>query len=124
MATQAYRIYQAAFNRVPDQGGLGFWMNVPDQGATLNEVAAGFESSNEFVAMYGAHPTNAAMVTQFYQNGLYWAPDQGGLDYWVHILDSHADTAAGVLVDFSDSSENKAQWVGVMQQGMEYQAVA
>jgi hypothetical protein len=27
---QAYRVYQAAFNRTPDSGGLGFWINAMD----------------------------------------------------------------------------------------------
>ena len=30
-AGQAYRLYQAAFDRVPDQGGLGYWIDEMDQ---------------------------------------------------------------------------------------------
>ncbi|MDD5177285.1 MAG: hypothetical protein PHQ05_12775 [Sterolibacterium sp.] len=31
-AGQAYRIYQAAFNRAPDEGGLGYWITSMDNG--------------------------------------------------------------------------------------------
>ena len=32
-AGQAHRIYKAAFDRAPDLGGLGFWINTLDNGA-------------------------------------------------------------------------------------------
>jgi len=123
-AGMAYRIYQATFDRTPDKGGLSYWINVLDNGAALNDVAGGFMGSAEFTAMYGAHPTNTAMVTQFYQHALHRAPDQGGLDYWVNLLDTHAATAAAVLSGFSESAENKAQLIGVIQNGMEYTPIA
>jgi hypothetical protein len=50
VAGQAYRIYQAAFNRTPDLGGLGYWIEQMDKGATLEAVAGQFITSAEFVA--------------------------------------------------------------------------
>ncbi|MBC7456324.1 MAG: PD40 domain-containing protein [Massilia sp.] len=62
IAGQAYRIYQAAFNRVPDKGGVGFWISAMDRGQTLQSVAAGFVQSGEFKALYGAAPSSASVV--------------------------------------------------------------
>jgi hypothetical protein len=47
-AGQAYRLYQAAFNRTPDQGGLGFQMKALDDGLTLTQVAQNFINSLNF----------------------------------------------------------------------------
>ncbi|SFV09435.1 protein of unknown function [Pseudoduganella namucuonensis] len=118
---QAYRLYQAAFDRVPDKVGLGYWIAQLDQGASLREVSGAFVASDEFRALYGARPTNLAIVNEFYENVLNRAPDQAGLDYWVNILDTRQDTVAGVLSYFSESRENYAQLVGAMVNGVEYQ---
>ena len=56
---QAYRLYQAAFNRTPDQdGGLGYWISVMDSGAYFSSVAQSFVDSAEFRAIYGTKPSN------------------------------------------------------------------
>ena len=117
---QAYRIYQAAFDRAPDLAGLGYWIAQMDAGAGLKAVAQAFIDSAEFHAMYGAAPGHRDMVTKFYQNVLHRAPDQAGLDYWVGVLDRHQTDAAGVLMGFSESPENAAQLVGAMSAGIAY----
>ncbi|MCX7271753.1 MAG: choice-of-anchor L domain-containing protein, partial [Burkholderiales bacterium] len=45
---KAYRLYQAAFDRVPDEGGVGFWMYYIDRGFSLVDAAANFMTSTEF----------------------------------------------------------------------------
>src|SRR5690606_28826534 len=47
-AGQAFRIYQAAFDRAPDAGGLSYWIDAMDNGSSLADVAAGFTGSAEF----------------------------------------------------------------------------
>lgn len=118
---QAYRLYQAAFDRVPDRVGLGYWIAQLDRGATLREVAGAFVASDEFRVLYGARPGNQQIVDAFYENVLNRAPDQAGLDNWVNILNTQQDSVAGVLVSFSESRENYAQLVGSMINGVEYQ---
>lgn len=120
IAGQAYRIYQAAFNRTPDAGGLGFWINAMDHGTTLAQVAQSFVASTEFQALYGAQPSNAEILTRYYQNVLHRAPDQGGYDFWLDVMEHKGGTAAAVLADFSQSAENVAALVGVMQDGVAY----
>lgn len=120
-AGEAYRLYQAAFNRAPDKGGLGYWIDRLDHGAALDAIAGGFVGSAEFRTIYGAQPTNLDIVSRFYQNVLHRAPDQAGLDYWVNILNTKQATVAEVLVGFSESNENYTQLIGSMSNGIEYQ---
>ncbi len=117
---QAYRLYQAAFNRAPDKGGLGFWIAQLDKGVSLSAVSQAFVNSNEFKILYGAHPTNGDIVDNLYWNVLHRAPEQAGYDFWVDILDHHRAPLADVLVAFSESKENYAQLVGVMSNGVEF----
>ena len=118
---QAYRLYQAAFDRTPDKVGLGYWIAQLDDGTSLAAVATAFVASAEFKSLYSAKAGNTGIVTQFYENVLNRAPDQAGVNYWVNILDQKQDTVANVLVAFSESRENYAQLIGAMENGFEYQ---
>lgn len=116
-AGQAYRIYQAAFNRAPDAKGLSFWIDVMDHGVTLRDVAGGFVSSPEFQSLYGTNPSNASIVDKLYENVLHRAPEAAGRDFWLGILDNKLASVAEVLMSFSESPENRAALVGVIGQG-------
>jgi Ca2+-binding RTX toxin-like protein len=117
---QAYRIYQAAFNRTPDLAGLGYWLYQMDHGASLRDVAAGFAASAEFTALYGAAPTSLQVVEQLYQNVLHRPGEAAGIAYWKQILDNHQDSVAGVLAQFAESPENIAALIGVADSGFAY----
>jgi hypothetical protein len=117
---QAYRVYQAAFARTPDIGGLGFWMNAMDHGVTLREVADGFVSSNEFKTTYGFTPTSREIVSKFYEHVLNRPGEAAGIDFWTNVLETKAATVAEVLMGFSESPENQTALVGVMSNGMAY----
>jgi hypothetical protein len=119
-AGQAYRIYQAAFNRAPDAGGLGFWIAAMDRGSSLADVASGFVQSEEFVKLYGANPGSADIVGHLYQNILHRAPDKSGFDFWVGVMDSHAISLADLLAGFSESPENQAALIGTIGNGIVY----
>jgi hypothetical protein len=117
---QAYRVYQAAFNRTPDVGGLGFWIGAMDNGVSLAAVANGFVQSQEFLAQYGASPTNRAIIEKFYANVLHRPGELAGIDFWTGVLDNKAATLPEVLVGFSESPENQAGVIGVIQNGFGY----
>jgi hypothetical protein len=119
-AGQAYRVYQAAFGRTPDVGGLGFWISAMDKGSSLGSVAAGFASSAEFKTVYGDNPTGTVIVQKFYQNVLHRDGEPAGIAYWSNVLDQKLATVAEVLVGFSESPENQAALVGVMSKGIAY----
>ena len=121
---QAYRIYKAAFDRVPDLAGLGYWIDVMDQGADLKSVAAGFIGSPEFLALYGSAPDNLSLVTRMYGNVLDRVPDQAGLDYWVDLLDRDIISRADALRGFSESAENYAAVIGQIENGFYFTGMA
>jgi hypothetical protein len=119
-AGQAYRLYQAAFNRVPDKAGLGFWIDALDSGHGLTDAAAGFIGSSEFASLYGSGTSDARFVQALYQNVLHRAPDASGDAFWLQALQTAS--RAQVLTDFSESAENKAQVIGAIQDGIGYAA--
>jgi len=119
-AGQAYRLYQAAFNRVPDQQGLGFWIDQMDRGMTRQKAAEYFLASPEGQKLYGAAPSNADLVNSLYHNVLHRDGEADGITFWNNALDSRLTTQAGALAFFSDSPENHAALIGVIQQGMSY----
>ena len=119
-AAQIYRLYDAAFDRVHDAAGMGFWINTLEVGYSLNTVAANFVASAEFKALYGANPGNRELVTQFYQHILERQPEQAGIDYWAGVLDSGASDVAGVLAAISESSEHQVLLIGEISHGISY----
>ena len=121
IAGQAYRIYRAAFDRAPDERGLGYWIAALDRGNSVQAVAGGFTESQEFRDLYGAAPSNTEVVTLLYRNVLDRAPDPGGFAFWLDVLDSGRDDVAGVLASFSESAENVDAVAPLIGQGIAYQ---
>ncbi|MFZ6647757.1 DUF4214 domain-containing protein [Undibacterium sp. TJN25] len=120
VAGKVYRLYQAAFDRIPDKAGLGYWIGHLDQGIeNLTQVAAGFVNSVEFKKLYGDNISDNAFLTALYSNVLHRAPDQAGFDYWNGRV-SDGMSRAGILASFNESDENIAQVVGQMSHGIEF----
>lgn len=119
-AGEAYRIYKAAFDRPADAGGLGFWINKIDGGASLSSVAAGFIASAEFQQLYGANVSDRDFVTKLYNNVLDRNPDQAGFNFWLGALANGA-TREDILVNFSESKENIANVADLVANGIQYQ---
>lgn len=103
-AGAAYRLYQAAFDRKPDAGGLKYWINDLDNGATLQQVAKGFVDSAEFKQLTPA-TDNKSIINSFYQHVLHRDADEGGFKYWEDSM-AQGMTASEMLVSFSESAEN------------------
>lgn len=118
---QVYRLYQAAFNRIPDLGGVGFWMSVADKGAALTQISGEFMQSAEFKSLYGASTSNADLVALLYVNALHREPDAAGLAYWTNVLDTGQATREQVLFGFSESAENQEAVAPVIGNGFAYQ---
>lgn len=118
---QAYSLYRAAFDRAPDKGGLGFWVDVLDKGTSLNEVAQNFIASQEFQGLYGAQPSNAKFVEALYQNVLHRAGEAGGVEFWNKMLDQGV-ARSEVLVGFSTSAENQEAVAKLVGAGFSYTA--
>lgn len=101
------RLYQSAFNRQPDAGGLDGWAAELRAGKTIEQIAESFAGSQEFTNLYGADTAvNAAYVTALYANVLGRVPAGAEVDAWVNSGLSRGE----VLRGFSDSPEATARF--------------
>lgn len=99
------RLYSAYLLRIPDAGGLTYWLGKYRSGRTLSWISSSFASSREFKNRYGSL-TNRGFVLLIYRNVLQRNPDTAGVDYWTRKL--NAGTSRGqVMLNFSESSEYK-----------------
>ncbi len=116
-AAQVVRLYQAALQRTPDQGGLDGWVSQIQAGAPLDALAQGFIGSQEFIGLYGANLSDEGFVTALYKNALLRLPDPAGLAGWETAL-STGESRADVLIGFSESPENIANTAPLLQAGV------
>ncbi|MCV6587535.1 MAG: DUF4214 domain-containing protein [Marinobacterium sp.] len=119
-AGQVYRLYKAALDREPDTGGLGFWIDRVDHGASMTEIASAFLQSNEFRQKYGAELSDDAYITELYNNVLDRAPDVEGKANWLNLLSTPDSSREQVLLGFSESVENQANVSGLIEDGIQY----
>ena len=98
------RLYFAYFLRIPDYGGLTFWVTQYRNGTTLNAISQSFSQSQEFNTRYGSLD-NSAFVSLVYNNVLGRTPDAGGLTFWTNQLNTAAMTRGQVMLAFSESPE-------------------
>jgi Ca2+-binding RTX toxin-like protein len=119
-AGMGFRLYQAIFDRAPDDAGMGYWLYELDQGTPLEEVAQAFMDSAEFAALYGRQPDSMAFLTALYRNALHREPDAAGIAWWNNALETGAVSEVDVLIQFSESAENQAQVIGSVEHGIHY----
>ncbi len=118
-AGQIYRLYQAVFGRAAEETGLGYWISAMDTSYTLKGLADLFMHQKEFDQLYGTAPTDAEFVTKLYTNVLHRAAEGAGYDFWMNSL-GLGTSRVDVIVAFSESTENQAQVIGSIQDGMKY----
>ncbi len=104
---QVYRLYNAAFARFPDAGGLRFWIKQYANGSEYINIAKSFIDSSEFESRYGMNNSNEDYAVNMYKNVLGRLPDAAGLSYWVSTLETGANSRENVLGCFAESFENK-----------------
>ena len=86
-AARVLRLYEAALDRLPDQGGLNHWIDAVQDGQPLAALASFFLRSPEFGARFGDVPDIGAFVDQLYANVLGRAGDVGGRQFWVELAE-------------------------------------
>ena len=116
-AASVARLYDAAFNRLPDGGGLLGWKNAVDHGMSLSTVADGFAFSAEFQNTYG-NLSNQGFVEQLYHNVLDRAGEAAGVAGWTAALASGQMDRGDVLLGFSESMEHQLNTAGVIDHGI------
>ena len=103
-----FRLYNAAFKRLPDADGLKYWIDMLSSGANSDRVISkSFLASDEFADRYGSNVSNGQYVETLYTNILGRDYDQGGYNYWVGKLDEGRERYQ-LLINFAESDENKA----------------
>lgn len=104
-ALTVLRTYQTILDRLPDQGGLAYYILQLDAGSlSFRTMAEAFMASPEFQATYGAL-SNQAFVELLYLNALDRPGDSGGIAYYAGLLDSGAWTRADVITGFAFAPE-------------------
>ena len=88
------KIYQVVLGRVPDSGGLDFWVQVfrdireANPELTYEEALVAtirdWLESEEFTDVYGTELSVEEYVSLLYINILNRPPDQAGFDFWVN----------------------------------------
>lgn len=111
------RLYDATFDRLPDQGGLTNWRDALGGGMALTAIAAEFAASTEFQNRYGSL-TDQQFVEQLYLFSLDRVGEPEGVQNWVNAL-SGGMSRAQVLLEFSESPEHialtRSLWLGGVQ---------
>jgi hypothetical protein len=108
-----FRLYNAAFTRLPDAVGLKNWIASNNSAEhTYTSTAKEFAASQEFKNRYGSTTTDTQYITTLYNNVLGRAPDYSGLAHYQSLLSSGRDRGA-LLLDFSESPENYALFTKV-----------
>jgi len=103
-----FRLYNAAFARLPDSAGLKNWINANSSGKkSYKETAEAFADSQEFENRYGANVSNTEFVTTLYNNVLDRDPDANGLARYVGELNDGTNERKDLLYIFSESQENR-----------------
>ena len=108
-----FRLYNAAFARLPDAKGLENWIAGNSSGKmTYATSAQEFASSQEFQNRYGATTSDTQYITTLYNNVLERSPDAVGLAHYQGLLSS-GKTRGELLLDFSESPENRVLFTQV-----------
>jgi hypothetical protein len=101
-------LYDAAFDRLPDEGGLATWVNeIHTNGTSMGDIAKYFYSSGEAQAKL-APLSDADFVNAIYQNALDRDADATGMATWTSELASGHLSRADVILFVSDSPEHQA----------------
>jgi hypothetical protein len=99
------RLYRAYFLRIPDQGGLVYWIGRKRAGTSLDAASAAFAGSGEFTKRYGTL-TNRAFVNLVYTNVLGRPGETSGVNFWTGQLDAKKKTRGQMMTGFSESAES------------------
>ncbi len=103
-----FRLYNAAFSRLPDAAGLENWINANDAGGySYQETAVAFIESQESINRYGSNQDDTDYITTVYNNVLERDPDSAGLSHYEGLLGSGEMSRAEMMFAFSESPENR-----------------
>jgi hypothetical protein len=97
--------YDQYLGRSPDTDGLNYWIDQMQAGVSANAIAAAFLASGEAVSHDGG--TSAGWIDGLYHDLLHRAPDAGGEQFWLGLLQAGASKDA-VALDVARSFEHES----------------
>lgn len=99
-------LYNALFNRDPDQQGLGYWMGeLASSKVAFDDIIELFMESDEFTELYGDNLSDSDFIEALYNNSLGRASDAQGKGFWISQLAS-GKARAEILEAFAESDEH------------------
>ncbi len=114
-AAKMFRLYSAAFQRLPEADDINDWLQKYRFGQKeVRDIAAEFLDSFELTNTYGIDISNENYVRNLYQNVLQRTPDISGMNYWLGQLVNGTETRSEVFLGFAESEENKALFSSIM----------
>jgi len=108
-------LYQTAFGRTAEAGGLDFWFDAARSGATLKQIAEFFVGSQEFVAAHIGQD-DTGFVQSLYRNTFGRAGEDAGVAYWTNALQSGGATKADLIASFAQIAANNIAGTAVNQE--------
>ena len=106
-AGQCYRLYQAAFARIPDIAGVAYHINdMESNGLSIQQIASNFMASPEFINMYGENPSDNDYINALYQNVLGRGAGTEEVAYYQDHFDKGIWDRPQVMINFAESPEN------------------
>lgn len=104
------RQYEAFFHRIPDSGGLLYWVAAARGGMSVAQISSRLADSAEFERDWGKL-TASRFVAQLYRSVFGREADPAGLAFWVRQLASHRTDRGRMVVRFTESSEGIRRWL-------------
>lgn len=90
-------LYVGYFGRAPETAGMDFWEAKLDAGANLVDIAAGFATSPEAIALYpelgGTITSASTFINAIYQNLFGRDAEPAGVSFWGDFLTNGGDVA-------------------------------
>ncbi len=99
MRTEVSQLYVALFGRAPDGDGLGFWVQLRDQGQSLAQIANTMYNTTPARQFYPSFLTNTEVISAFYSNVLGRTADADGLAFWTGKLNAAGATPGSVIAE-------------------------
>ena len=111
------RLYGAAFDRLPDSGGLLGWKSAVDNGMSFSTVADEFVFSAEFQNTHG-NLSDHEYVKQLYLDALDREGEDAGVAGWTAALASGQMDRGDVLLGITESMEHQIKTASVIDYGI------
>lgn len=107
LVPQIARLYSAYYLRIPDQGGLAYWIGERRRGVSLDAISQSFTRTPEFRTLYG-QLDNRGFVALVYTNVLGRPASSTDMTYWTGQL-NRGVTRGVVMRQFSEAPENRTK---------------